>query len=230
MTILLYDLCGADDVRFSPYCWRVKLALARKGLPFEARPTPFTEIGTIAGGGHKTVPVIEDGGQIVRDSFEIALYLEAAYPDRPTLFGGDGGKGMARFVENWVKTEINPGLLRLIVVDVHEALLPVDTDYFRQSREKRFGMPLEDIQAGREERLSDVRAALEPVRHTLAQQPYLSGSEALFADYILFGSLQWARATSPFQILADDDPVTGWFERCLDLFDGLGRAQPAKAA
>ena len=34
--ITLWDLAGAeDDRRFSPYCWRVKMALAHKGLEFE---------------------------------------------------------------------------------------------------------------------------------------------------------------------------------------------------
>ena len=36
MTRHLYDLAGADaGRRFSPYCWRVKLALAAKGLAFD---------------------------------------------------------------------------------------------------------------------------------------------------------------------------------------------------
>ena len=33
--------------------------------------------------------------------------------------------------------------------------------------------------------------------------------------------------TSPFRLLADDDPVLAWFGRCLDLYDGLGRRAPA---
>lgn len=230
MTIMLYDLCGADDVRFSPYCWRAKLALARKGLSFDTKPTPFTAIPAIADGKQTTVPVIEDDGTVVRDSFAIALYLEATYPDRPTLFGGPGGQGMARFVENWCKTEVQPGLMRLIVADVHARLQDVDDRYFRETREKRFGTTLEAIQEGREDRLEAVRASLAPVRATLTQQPFIGGEEALFCDFILFGSLQWARVTSPFKILADDDPVTGWFDRCLDLYDGLGRTQPAATA
>ncbi len=37
--IRLYDLAGEDErVRYSPFVWRVKMALARKGLPFEAVP------------------------------------------------------------------------------------------------------------------------------------------------------------------------------------------------
>ena len=40
------------------------------------------------------VPVIIDpnnGGKWVNDSWAIAKYLEAAYPDRPSLFGGSAG-------------------------------------------------------------------------------------------------------------------------------------------
>ena len=33
MAMRLYDLAGADpNLRFSPYCWRAKFALAHKGL------------------------------------------------------------------------------------------------------------------------------------------------------------------------------------------------------
>ena len=42
-------------------------------------------------------------------------------------------------------------------------------------------------------------------------------------DYCVFGTLQWARIMCPVAILTEDDPVHAWFERCLDLCDGLGR-------
>ena len=42
--IKLYDLAGADpDLRFSPYCWRVKMAIAHKGLPCETIPWRFLD-------------------------------------------------------------------------------------------------------------------------------------------------------------------------------------------
>ena len=50
MTLVLYDLVGRDDRRFSPHCWRTRMALAHKGLEHEARPTRFTEIQTIGNG------------------------------------------------------------------------------------------------------------------------------------------------------------------------------------
>src|SRR3954447_20927262 len=86
MAIKLYDLAGADDDRrFSPYCWRVKMALAHKGLQVESFPWRFTEKDTIAFSGQKHVPVIVDGNRFVSDSWAIAMYLDEAYPDRPML-------------------------------------------------------------------------------------------------------------------------------------------------
>ena len=70
MSIILYELCGRDPERiFSPHCWKVRMALAHKGLDYETRPTPFTKIPAIAGGFSKTVPVIDDDGELIRESY-----------------------------------------------------------------------------------------------------------------------------------------------------------------
>lgn len=54
------------------------------------------------------VPVVSDGGQIICDSWAIAEYLEDTYPDRPTLFRGEGGRAHARFVNEWAETVLLP--------------------------------------------------------------------------------------------------------------------------
>jgi glutathione S-transferase len=63
----------------------------------------------------------------------------------------------------------------------------------------------------------------------LTYQPFIGGDGPLFADYIVAGALQWVRVVSPFRFLEKGDPVAAWFERCLDLHDGLGRRVPAAA-
>jgi glutathione S-transferase len=226
MTVVLYDLVGRDDRRFSPHCWRVRMALAHKGLACETRPTRFTEIAKIAGGGFKTVPVIEDRGRAVVDSWTIAQYLEETYQDRPTLFGGPGGEELSRFVQNWCAAAMHAGLIGMIILDIYEHLAPEDQPYFRTSRAQRFGRPLEEVQAGREARLEDFRKNLQPLRLTLKDAPFLGGEAPLYADYLAFGALQWARVISPFRVLDTDDPVHAWFERCLDLHGGIGRREP----
>lgn len=224
MTILLYDLVGADPTRpFSPHCWKAAMALAHKGLAFERVPTAFVSVATVEGESGMTVPVIRDGGRVVKDSFAIALYLEEAYPERPTLFGGKGGEAMARFVERWSQLTIHGYLGAAVLMDIHDRLAPEDQAHFRRTREPRFGRPLEEVPTGREAGLAAFRASLEPLRSTLSYQPFIGGGRPLFCDYIVFGAFQWARVISPYPVLGEGDPVGAWFERCLDLHGGLGR-------
>ena len=71
---------------------------------------------------------------------------------------------------------------------------------------------------------------LAPLRRTLGQQPFIGGERPHDADYLVFGVFQWPRVVSPFTLLGEDDSVQAWFERCLDLHGGIGRAAPAKTA
>ncbi|MFC5583836.1 glutathione S-transferase family protein [Nitratireductor kimnyeongensis] len=228
MTIALYDLVGADEARpFSPHCWKIAFALAHKELEFKSMPVRFTEIGKIESGAFKTVPAIRDGERLCVDSFQIALYLEETYPDLPPLFAGEGSKALSRFIEKWAQATLTGYIGPSLVLDVHDALGPADQEYFRGSREKRFGRTLEETARGREERLEGFRASLLPLRLMLSEQQFIGGQRPLFADYIVAGIFQWARVISPFPLLAAEDPVAAWFERCLDLHGGIGRRVPA---
>ncbi|RWI91197.1 glutathione S-transferase family protein [Mesorhizobium sp.] len=230
MTILFYDLVGHDAKRpFSPHCWKTKMALAHKGLDATKVPTRFLEVPKVEGGASKTVPVIRDGERVVADSFAIALYLDEAYPERPTLFGGEGGKATARFIERWSQLTIHPYLMTVLLTDLHRMQDEANRAYFRESREQRLGKRLEEVVAGRDEGLAGFRASLEPLRSMLSYQPFIGGTSPLFADYIVFGALQWARVASPYQLLETGDGVAEWFERCLDLHGGIGRQVAAAA-
>jgi glutathione S-transferase len=225
MTIMLYDLAGADErLRFSPYCWRTVLALAHKDLAAQTIPWRFTEQAALAAAtGASKVPAIIDGDRKVADSWSIAAYLEATYPDRPSLFAGSGGLAHARFINAWADSVVIPGVAKLVVRDVWAVLGPQDQAYFRASREARFGLTLEALAAGRESAVIGFRQSLTPMRMVLGRQPWLGGASPSYADYIVFGCLQWARCVSAFEVLADDDPLVTWREKVLDLFGGLAR-------
>lgn len=231
MARILYDLAGADpDRRFSPYCWRTKFALAHKGLEAETVPWRFTERDVIAFSGQGRVPVLVDGERTVFDSWAIANYLEDAYPDRPSLFGGEAGRAVSRLVNAWADTALTGPIARLVLIDIFERIHEKDRAYFRQSREQRFGKTLEEVSANRDGNLAAVRQALEPLRVTLATQPFVGGKTPLYADYIVIGMLQWARCISPIETLAKDDPIHAWRDRMLDLHGGFARLAPACAA
>ena len=221
--IVLYELTGADDARrFSPAVWRVRMALRHKGLAFEGRPWRFTEKEAIAPSGGGTVPVIVDRGRWVRESFAIAEYLEDAYPDRPSLFGSGEGRALGRFMLAWVDRTLAFPVSRLILTDIFSHLAEGDRDYFRQSREKRFGRRLEEVCPDPEAELASIRLLLEPVRRLAAVQDFMGGGMPGFADYALYGTFMWARMVSTRLALAEDDPLRAWLGRVDRLFDREG--------
>jgi glutathione S-transferase len=225
MPILLYDLVGRDDNHpFSPHCWKTRMSLAHKHLEVCAVPTRFVDVPYVEGGVSKTIPVIRDGEKVVADSFAIALYLDEAYPDRPSLFGGEGGKGVARFAERWSQLTFHPYIGIAALMDEYDKLDEASAQYFRRSREAKFGRRLEEVAAERDAKLAGFRSSLEPLRSMLGYQPYIGGRSPLFADYIVFGALQWARTTTTFQLLEPADVIHAWFERCLDLHGGIARS------
>ncbi len=223
----LYELAGADpDRRFSPFCWRIRMALAHKGLDVETVPWRFTEKDAIAFAGAERVPVLQDGDRVVHDSWDIACYLDDAYTDAPPLFGNGPARGEALVIKHWLEQAIHPLVARLIMLDVYRHLHERDRPYFRHSREARFGMSLEVFCSQSESALAALRQSLGPARETLRRQRYLCGEKPGFADYMLFGPFQWARCTSPVQLLKREDPLYDWRARMLELHGGLAGQAP----
>lgn len=226
MNRVLYDLAARDDgVRFSPYCWRVRMALAHKGLKVHTVPWRFTEKERIAFAQSDRVPVLVDGDAVVTGSMEIADYLEQHYPHKP-LFGSPQARAHIMFVRHWTETVLFPQILRQIAADLVLQLHPMDVEYFRRTREARLGMTLEAYSADREAQLPALHASLQPLRATVAGQAYIGGDNPSFADYVVFAAFQWARCGAGRSLLATDDPVSDWFERLLNMFDGLGADAP----
>lgn len=212
--MILYDLAGADGrLRWSPFCWRAKLALAHKGVSVVTIPWHYFQKEVIAASaqeGLPRVPVLVDESRWISDSWRIALYLEERWADRAPLFGGAGTRDHTLFVKHWVQDELHPPLLRITLLDMYERLHPLDKLYFRQSRERRFGMTLEEFSADKPKHIATLRKALEPVRKTLSEQPYLGGENPLFADYLVASALLWGANACEHELLDETDSVTRW--------------------
>ena len=60
MPITMHDLAGiVADRRFSPFCWRARMALAHKGLAVETVPWRFIEKDKLPKPNDGRVPVIQ---------------------------------------------------------------------------------------------------------------------------------------------------------------------------
>jgi len=214
--LTLYELAGADpELRFSPHCWKVLMALAHKGLAATRVPLRFSDRDKISFSGQSLLPVLTHGAATVADSWRIAIYLEERFPERPSLFGGSEAVSVTRFVNSWADTALVPAIARVILLDIYSCLHEVDRHYFRSSRESRFGMPLEAIVADQPGRLKDLRRALQPIRQMLKSQNFIGGM------------FMWARCSSTAELIEPDDPISLWRERLLDAFGGFARSAPS---
>jgi glutathione S-transferase len=223
--ITLWELGGRNGRRYSLFSWRTRMALAHKGLAFESHPVQLSDKGTIAFSGGKTVPIIREGDTVVRDSWKIAEYLEAQHPHN-TLFGGDIGRGVTHAFNTWVDRALVGLMMPVLAPDIDERIDPGDEQYFRAMAESVTKRSLEALRSERDEALTRLGRALEPMQTLLKRQAYVCGAEPAYADYVLFSIFQWARVMSPREVLAPEDPLSAWRERVLDLFGGFARNVP----
>lgn len=224
-TITLFDLQLASGCTISPFVWATKYALKHKGFEIDIVPGGFTGIMERTNGFSDRVPVIVDDGKWVKDSWEIAEYLDAKYPDRPMLFSGDSMKVMLKFLDAWLwRVAIRPWF-GCYILDYHDLSHAHDQAYVRESRETMFlqGRKLEDVQAGREDRLPLVVPELEPFRELFKGTKWLGGDAPNYADYRCLAVFLWTASVAKIPPLHADDPLRDWIDRGFDLFGGLGR-------
>lgn len=213
MRRILYDLKSLDGRKLSPFGQRVHLALRHKGLPLDkVELVRFVDKDAIAFARSQTVPVLVDGETVVADSWRIANHLEDHYPDRPSLFGGDAGRALSRYFNNWCGLWLTPEIASFILFDMLRHLDEEDRAYIHRTREPRFG-PLERLNETREARLPAFRKALDPLRLTVKQNGNLHGATPGMADFIIAAAFHWAEQSSEFALLGVDDPLYSWSRR-----------------
>jgi glutathione S-transferase len=219
MKRLLYDLAAADEsIRFSPYCWRIKLALAHKNLSFETVPWHFTDKEAIAFSGQGKVPVLVDGENTLFDSQSIAEYLETAYPNEASLFGDPPSRALTMFIKAWTERILHTAVLPLLLPDIYAAIAEQDKAYFRASREAALGVSIEEMAARRAAYVPAFTAALAPLRATLKTQSFIAGTAPSYADHIVYGALRWATTTSKTPLLEDEAGITNWMHAVLETY------------
>lgn len=209
--ITLYDLVGANDLRFSPFCWRTKAVLAYKNIPYTTVPIRFSDKDKLAFSGQDRVPVITNNGTVVYDSWTIARYLEEQQPD-PKIFPGLGLKEACRFFNLYVDRTVHPALLPVVLADIFAKVDPADRAYFRTSREERFGMTLEAMAAKRAEYRPKLQTVLADLDAVLSGQDHVFGL-LTYADLCLFGTLKFATAVSTEPLFDSAPALRAWWGR-----------------
>jgi len=223
MTITLYELSGQDrDVRFSPHCWKSRLALVHKQLIYDSEGVCFTEKEKIAFSNQKLLPVITDGGKTVTDSWDIALYLEDKYPDSPSLFGDESTKQDIESIHQWANTALARHVPSIILVDIFNLIREEDREYFRETREARVGKTLEACCSDPQASIDAFCEELSTLGERLANQDYLSGAEPIYADIAVLSTILWIEVSLGRKIIAENHVIYPWYQKmCVAYQAGL---------
>ena len=209
---VLYDLvANRPEQRFSPYCFRVKLALAHKQLPWRSELVRFTDKDKLAFSGQPLVPVLIDlDGTVVSDSFRILQHLESRYPEQPLLVEADHS---LPFLRAWVDRSLTVAAFKLLAPKIHALLQGEDADYFRSSREQRLGQSLEAVANDAPRYAKILHTTLEPLRLLLGQQDCVSGEQPGAGDVLVLATLLWFEGVTGAAMLPADDPISAWRSR-----------------
>lgn len=224
--LTLYEVVDAHGASISPFVWRIRFALAQKGLAANIVGLAYADIPGVAAGETKTVPILERDGEQVVDSWRIADDLDRRYPERPALFATATERALARLFERWFGAAVQLPLLKSRLPTMLGRLQPQDRDYFKTTREARLGVTFEAMAAQSAEALAAGRRGLEPLRAALNDAPFLGGDQPCYTDFLALGSLIAHGVATPEPMLVDDDALWPWIERGLDLFGGVGRVVP----
>lgn len=224
MTIEFYELAAENtDIRFSPFVWRTRMALLHKGVDFNSHPWQFRERETSK---HKIVPSIYDGDKMVSDSWEIAKYLDEAYPDKPALMKGAEGQAHAQLVSNICNAMLFGTAVSMAIYPVSKIIDAESASYFIESREGKFGKKLSEINNDDQDAAKAALAkGLGVFEATLGTSDYLGGDAPTYADYTLYGVLKWIDVVA-YRPVDKDSNVGKWFDRIDNLYDQNGAKAP----
>jgi len=146
-----------------------------------------------------TLPIINDPntGKVISDSFLIAEYLDATYPNGPALFPA-GTKSLVAAFESGILNALG-GVVMLQIVATFSVLNSSSKAYFRRTREAAFGKKIEEL-APASQRDIDVAKTKEgfaKVDQWLAKSEgkFVLGNTVSYADCVLAGWLTWFKAT-----------------------------------
>ncbi|EIW79330.1 hypothetical protein CONPUDRAFT_127368 [Coniophora puteana RWD-64-598 SS2] len=223
--IIFYDIPSTLPINaWSPNCWKTRYALNIKGVPYTTEWVEYPDIEALAlqigaaptgtkddGSPSYTLPIINDPntGKVVSDSFLIAEYLDETYSggNFNTLFPSNS-KPLVEAFEGGLVGALSPALPLLLSISA-PVLNPSSKEYFRRTREAKFGKKLEEFSALGAPRTADWAKAEEgfaQVAGWLAKNgngPYVLGDTVSYADGVLGAWLIWAKIVTPGQGVKD---------------------------
>ncbi|KAI0163517.1 hypothetical protein BJ166DRAFT_498153 [Pestalotiopsis sp. NC0098] len=243
--IVLYDIASAPPKTcYAPNPWKARYALNFKGVDYRTSWVEYLDVTRTRkelgvppcrfhadGSPFYTLPVIQDhsnGGALVGDTFDIAVYLDKQYPDGPTLIPARSAAVFKAFNKQMDALFTSTVLLWCQGITFH----PDQADEAKaQFSARAGGIPYEDITVRGEARTQLLEASKEKLGEVAElfrdpEQPFLEGAEATYADIIIGGWLTTMSINLPKDDWAE---IKTWHDgRWGKLYSGLQKYAEVK--
>ncbi len=208
--ILLYDLCGKKNIRFSPPCWNIKLCLIHNNIDFDTIPIRFTEKNKISFSNQKLVPIIKYNEEIISDSWKIFVWLNDKFKEIK-LIPNEQTRVFSCFLYFWTSKSLLPLIFKLIANDIPKILDEEDKQYFIKTREDRIKKPLESLLSYKEKSREQLFQSLITFEKILANNRFLNGNNLGLPDFIFFGNFMWAEKCSNEDLFENLPNIHKWY-------------------
>jgi glutathione S-transferase len=213
------------------------LLLSLSILPLPGFSIPYTLPAILS----PAVPTSINQLHAINDSLPIALHLEHAFPspEYPSIFPSVGSYTVADIVGRLLVDVIN--LARpLIAPGIVNILDDQGAKYFRETREKSFGKPLEEVAptgTDLDSTWEKIEQACKPLLQMLHENggkkgPFIEGDMLSYGDILIVSFLVWVERANPANWQKVLDFGEGGFGRLWDAsvvwIEGMGKEKEWK--
>ncbi|KAK6440252.1 hypothetical protein LTR95_003517 [Oleoguttula sp. CCFEE 5521] len=204
--VVLYDLACIEGERFSPVVWRIRLMLNYKQIPYrtifvefpDIEPTlKALDIPSTLGEKKYSVPAIHHlpSNKYIMDSDAISKLLESTYPKPSIQLSSDLGTK----IEAHGRAFLGPVLSITVPPREIDHLSPRAAEFFRRTREARWGRTLESLIEGDNEEQAwaaaheGLKEQDKLIKTHRAEGPFVLGAKPSYTDFFTVGVMESTR-------------------------------------
>jgi glutathione S-transferase len=188
---VLYERAGLEGRSPSPICWRVRIALAQKGIDHERIQISFADVDKLqAATGAREVPVLKIAEDLIVGSDDIAAALDRL--DDSHRLRSPSSDALLMSCQGDLMDRID----RLVAPDVLRLLVPGDSEIYQASREARFGHRFVELEEMRNVIELDLAFALGRLEKDLGERANFGANGPDWGDIAIYCHLLWIAVAS----------------------------------
>ncbi|KAI7863931.1 hypothetical protein BDF14DRAFT_1958842 [Spinellus fusiger] len=224
--IVLYNFSSLERPNelwaFNPFKSHYTFIL--KNLPFTTKWLQYHEISEVIPditktGVRPTVPtIIDSNNTVVQDSWDIAKYLETAYPDSPSIF--NGAESLHYFFYQYFVNYLDRNILAIIILEMEKNIGRYDHPKgFRPNIERIIGITLEEFAGKKVDQVKTLQEKLKII---------LGWSDLVFAGGLHMIEYLDNETLTTLVFTGEDDILSKYYYRVMNELRNRERDHAAK--